>query len=118
MVEKGKYDKHLLKDYTREELELMDQFIDHRRDLDFSYAAVKQLEGKYFVQNRVTAKSTKVRSSSIFWLRLACLRSIPKRHALITSSVSTMRRRPLRSRYLHRLCRVYVLLLVSSALAY
>lgn len=53
MVEKGKYDKHLLEDYTREELELMDQFIDHRRDLDFSYAAVKQLEGKYFVQNRV-----------------------------------------------------------------
>ncbi len=118
MVEKGKYDKHLLEDYTREELELMDQFIDHRRDLDFSYAAVKQLEGKYFVQNRVTTKSTKVHSSSIFWLRLACLRSIPKRRALITSSVSTMRRRPLRSRYLHRLCRVYVLLLVSSALVY
>lgn len=56
MVEKGKYDKHLLEDYSREELELMDQFIDHRRDLDFSYAAVKQLEGKYFVQNRVTGQ--------------------------------------------------------------
>lgn len=28
--------------------------IDHNRDMDFSYAAVKQLEGKYFVQNRVT----------------------------------------------------------------
>ena len=32
----------------------MNSFIDHSRDLNFSYAAVKQLEGKYLVQNRVT----------------------------------------------------------------
>ncbi|MZI94785.1 ribonucleoside-diphosphate reductase subunit alpha [Vibrio sp. CAIM 722] len=56
MVEKGKYDRHLLSDYTRAELEQLDSFIDHRRDLNFSYAAVKQLEGKYFVQNRVTGQ--------------------------------------------------------------
>lgn len=35
---------------------MLNSFIDHRRDLDFSYAAVKQLEGKYFVQNRVTGQ--------------------------------------------------------------
>ena len=33
----------------------MDTFIDHDRD-DLSYAAVKQLEGKYLVQNRVTGE--------------------------------------------------------------
>ncbi|RJT45317.1 class 1a ribonucleoside-diphosphate reductase subunit alpha [Rahnella woolbedingensis] len=54
MVEMGKYDKHLLEDYTAEEFELMDSFIDHWRDMNFSYAAVKQLEGKYLAQNRVT----------------------------------------------------------------
>ena len=32
----------------------MDKFIVHQRDMNFSYAAVKQLEGKYFVQNRIT----------------------------------------------------------------
>ncbi|QJR79355.1 ribonucleoside-diphosphate reductase subunit alpha [Alteromonas pelagimontana] len=54
MVEQGKYDLHLLKDYTPEEFAEMDSFIDHWRDMNFSYAAVKQLEGKYLVQNRVT----------------------------------------------------------------
>lgn len=54
LIELGKYDKHITEDYTEAEFDLMDQMIDHSRDMDFSYAAVKQLEGKYFVQNRVT----------------------------------------------------------------
>jgi len=56
MVENGKYDQHLLADYSEEEFELMEKFLVHHRDLDFSYAAVKQLEGKYLVQNRVTGE--------------------------------------------------------------
>lgn len=56
MVEMGKYDKHLLEDYTAQEFEQMDAFIDHWRDMNFSYAAVKQLEGKYLVQNRVSGE--------------------------------------------------------------
>ncbi len=56
MVELGKYDTHLLEDYTEEEFEQMNGFIDHWRDMNFSYAAVKQLEGKYLVQNRVTGE--------------------------------------------------------------
>ncbi|WP_027672172.1 class 1a ribonucleoside-diphosphate reductase subunit alpha [Rheinheimera baltica] len=54
MVESNRYDQHILADYNREELQQMNDFIDHSRDLNFSYAAVKQLEGKYLVQNRVT----------------------------------------------------------------
>ncbi|EGM70237.1 class 1a ribonucleoside-diphosphate reductase subunit alpha [Shewanella sp. HN-41] len=54
LVEMGKYDMHILQDYTHEELDIMNTYIDHWRDMDFSYAAVKQLEGKYLVQNRVT----------------------------------------------------------------
>ncbi|MXP56106.1 class 1a ribonucleoside-diphosphate reductase subunit alpha [Pantoea sp. Mhis] len=56
MVKIGKYDCHLLKDYNNKEFELMDSFIDHWRDMNFSYAAVKQLEGKYLVQNRINGK--------------------------------------------------------------
>ncbi|WP_281557238.1 class 1a ribonucleoside-diphosphate reductase subunit alpha [Thalassomonas sp. RHCl1] len=56
MVEAGKYDQHLLSDYTEAEFAQMESFIDHSRDLDFSYAAVKQLEGKYLVQNRVSGE--------------------------------------------------------------
>lgn len=52
----GKYDPHLLRDYSREEFDVLNGFIDHWRDMNFSYAAVKQLEGKYLVQNRVTKR--------------------------------------------------------------
>ncbi|MFC3121771.1 class 1a ribonucleoside-diphosphate reductase subunit alpha [Agaribacter flavus] len=56
LVEKKKYDEHLLTDYTAEEFAEMESFLDHQRDMNFSYAAVKQLEGKYLVQNRVTGE--------------------------------------------------------------
>jgi len=56
MVESGRYDKHLMEDYTREEFNELNEYLDHARDMNFSYAAVKQLEGKYLVQNRVTGE--------------------------------------------------------------
>ncbi len=53
LVAMGKYDKALLTDYSTDEWQQMQDFLDHDRDLAFSYAAVKQLEGKYLVQDRV-----------------------------------------------------------------
>ena len=49
----NKYDDSLLEEYTKEEFSEIDTFIDHSRDMNFSYAAVKQLEGKYFVKDRI-----------------------------------------------------------------
>ncbi|CAH9058228.1 Ribonucleoside-diphosphate reductase 1 subunit alpha [Pseudoalteromonas holothuriae] len=56
MVEDKRYDPHLLVDYTEQELDELNDYVDHSRDMNFSYAAVKQLEGKYLVQNRVTGE--------------------------------------------------------------
>ena len=56
LVEAGKYDQHLLVDYDESDFEHMSLFLDHTRDLNFSYAAMKQLEGKYLVQNRVNGE--------------------------------------------------------------
>jgi len=56
LVEEKRYDEHLLVDYTENEIDQLDEFLDHNRDMNFSYAAVKQLEGKYLVQNRVTGE--------------------------------------------------------------
>ncbi|AEI75067.1 Ribonucleoside-diphosphate reductase 1 subunit alpha [Candidatus Moranella endobia PCVAL] len=56
LVAMNKYDKHLLMDYSTCEFDQMEGFIDHWRDMTFSYAAVKQLEGKYLAQNRVTGE--------------------------------------------------------------
>ncbi|WP_133406976.1 class 1a ribonucleoside-diphosphate reductase subunit alpha [Parashewanella tropica] len=56
LIELGKYDNHILEDYSKDEIDTMDSYIDHWRDMTFSYAAVKQLEGKYLVQNRVSGE--------------------------------------------------------------
>ena len=52
----GIYDKDILNKYNASEFEDFNNYIDHWRDMNFSYAAVKQLEGKYLVQNRVTGE--------------------------------------------------------------
>ena len=56
MVKLGKYDKKLLEYYSEEEFDILNSFIDHSRDMAFHYAAIKQLEGKYLVQNRTTGE--------------------------------------------------------------
>ena len=55
-TEQGKYDAHLLADYSREEFDELNGYINHWRDMNFAYAAVKQMEGKYLIQNRVTKR--------------------------------------------------------------
>lgn len=52
----NKYDKHILQDYTQDEFDTLNQYIDHNRDMTFAYAAVEQMMGKYLVQDRVSRK--------------------------------------------------------------
>ncbi len=56
LVADGRYDDHLLADYSEAEFNELDAHLRHERDMLFAYAAVKQLEGKYLVQNRVTGE--------------------------------------------------------------
>ncbi|MFT7683773.1 MAG: ribonucleoside-diphosphate reductase alpha chain, partial [Moritella dasanensis] len=55
-VDAHRYDAHLLADYTAEEFAEMDELLDHWRDMNFSYGAIKQLEGKYLLQNRISGE--------------------------------------------------------------
>jgi ribonucleoside-diphosphate reductase alpha chain len=72
MVEDNRYDRHLLEDYSREEFDELNAYLDHSRDMNFSYAAVKQLEGKYLVQNRVSGKIFES-PQQLYMLVSACL---------------------------------------------
>lgn len=54
LTELGKYDKHILEDYTVAEFNELNDYIDHWRDMNFAYAAVQQMAGKYLVQDRTT----------------------------------------------------------------
>ncbi|WP_201543356.1 class 1a ribonucleoside-diphosphate reductase subunit alpha [Psychrobacter sp. H7-1] len=54
LTEAGKYDQHILQDYSREEFDELNDYIDHWRDMNLAYAAAEQMAGKYLVQDRVT----------------------------------------------------------------
>lgn len=54
LTDNGKYDTHILADYSREEFDELNDYIDHDRDMNLAYAAVEQMAGKYLVQDRVT----------------------------------------------------------------
>ena len=51
-VEKRIYDKQILDDYTVDEIEKVNSFIDHDRDMLFTYAGLRQVVDKYLVQDR------------------------------------------------------------------
>ena len=46
------YDKEILDKYSKEEIEKANTFIDHDRDMMFTYAGLRQVADKYLVQDR------------------------------------------------------------------
>lgn len=55
-VSLGMYTPELLEWYTPEEWNIIDLFIDHSKDENYTYAAIAQLAEKYLVQNRATGQ--------------------------------------------------------------
>jgi ribonucleoside-diphosphate reductase alpha chain len=53
-VDFGVYDSAVYDNYSQEELDEANSFIDHDRDLLFTYAAMREAVDKYLVQNRAT----------------------------------------------------------------
>lgn len=56
MVNRGLYDKEILDYYSKEEIRELNCRLNHDLDMDFAYAGIKQLEGKYLIQDRVTGQ--------------------------------------------------------------
>jgi ribonucleoside-diphosphate reductase alpha chain len=54
MVNDEIYDPEMLSKWDLNELDELEQVIDHTRDFDFCYAGIKQLESKYLCQHRGT----------------------------------------------------------------
>jgi ribonucleoside-diphosphate reductase alpha chain len=52
----GMYTQELLEWYTEDEWNIIDLFIDHSKDEEYTYAAIAQLTEKYLVQNRATGQ--------------------------------------------------------------
>ena len=55
-VDRGIYDSEILDLYSEEEFEKLQSFIDHERDMLFTYAGLRQVVDKYLVQDRSTGQ--------------------------------------------------------------
>ena len=55
-VDAGMYTTELLNWYTKDEWDIIDLFLDHSKDENYTYAAIAQLAEKYLVQNRATGQ--------------------------------------------------------------
>jgi ribonucleoside-diphosphate reductase alpha chain len=55
-VELGMYTPELLEWYTEDEWNIIDLFLDHTKDENYTFSAIAQLCEKYLVQNRATGK--------------------------------------------------------------
>ena len=52
----GRYDGVLMDQYSADEVDVLNSYINHDRDFDLSYAAMEQMRGKYLVKNRVSGE--------------------------------------------------------------
>ncbi len=55
-IDIGFYDAEFIELYTKDEINQLQEFIDHSRDEYLTYAAMEQFRGKYLVQNRATGE--------------------------------------------------------------
>ena len=55
-VKRGVYDRQILENYTKTELKKLNTWIKHDRDLDFTFAGLRQVVDKYLVQDRSTGQ--------------------------------------------------------------
>ena len=55
-VEIGVYDPDILKWYDKKDFDRMENWLNHERDYDFTYAGLRQVIDKYLVQDRSTGK--------------------------------------------------------------
>ena len=51
-VDKGVYDPEILNWYDKKDFDRMENWLDHERDYDFTYAGLRQVIDKYLVQDR------------------------------------------------------------------
>ena len=77
-VESGFYDQGLLATYSEDEWNTLDHHIDHKRDENFTYAAMEQWRGKYLVQNRVSGEIFETPQVSYMLIAATLFQTYPK----------------------------------------
>jgi len=77
-VDLGVYDQQILTSYTEEELAKADHWIDHDRDMLFTYAGLRQVVDKYLVQDRSSGKIYETPQFMYIMIALTIFAEYPK----------------------------------------
>jgi ribonucleoside-diphosphate reductase alpha chain len=75
-IESEVYDNNLLQKWTKDDIEVIEKFIDHNRDYLFTYAGLQQLIDKYLVKNRATGKIYETPQFAYICIAMALFNSI------------------------------------------
>jgi len=74
----GIYDKDIFVNYSLEEINKAETFIDHDRDFLFTYAGLRQVADKYLVQDRSSGKVYETPQFMYIMIALTIFRDYPK----------------------------------------
>jgi ribonucleoside-diphosphate reductase alpha chain len=72
------YDKQILTKYSKEEINKVNHFIDHERDMLFTYAGLRQVIDKYLVQDRSSGKVYETPQFMYIMIALTIFAEYPK----------------------------------------
>ena len=81
-VERGVYDDEIFAKYSKEEIDKANGFIDHDRDMIFTYAGLRQVIDKYLVQDRSVGKVYETPQFMYIMIALTIFAEYPKQTRL------------------------------------
>jgi ribonucleoside-diphosphate reductase alpha chain len=78
VVSVGYYDKDILGWYDLEEINTLNNYIDHDRDYKIAYVGMEQFRGKYLIRNRVTNQTYETPQMCYMLISMVLFRNYPK----------------------------------------
>ena len=77
-IDKGVYHKEILDFYSKQEIDKLDEKINHDRDYLFTYSGIKQLCDKYLIQNRKSKEIHETPQFAYMCAAMVAFQSYPK----------------------------------------
>ena len=78
VVLQGYYDTDIMTFYDRDDMELLNSYLDHDRDFNITYVGMEQFRGKYLIKNRVTGKLHETPQMAYMLIAMMLFRRYPK----------------------------------------
>ena len=78
VIDAGYYDKDIKEWYSIADLDILDGYIDHKRDFSIAYVGMEQFRGKYLIKNRSTGQVFETPQFAYMLIAMVLFRNYPK----------------------------------------